>query len=342
MPPAKRVSGDILGTSTNRMDLRLVPKEAIRNRATESVSHSLVTTEAGLELRRSRYPLYAGLGLFAVGVVALVSSFTVGREMPLAIRIFFPAVFAWGGLCGIAFYLVGRTLGTRVVFDRERLTVTVFRGHRQEVQFPLHELAAVQLCYWYDEGSRPPDRYELNLVRATPAGAISRILLMSNFTGATVSKIAQRLAHDLDVDLLDAATPERRGEAKAGSRMAGYGWLARVIVVPIVLAVIGSLFCLGAALMETVFKLSYERKLEHLRKDGSFVTAVIEDKKIYTSPASLHGGGRRYYTIYYLPVGRADSKANWIDEEVSPKAFEMFSAGQNIHAWILGNEHVIQ
>jgi len=107
---------------------------------------------------------------------------------------------------------------------------------------------------------------------------------------------------------------------------------------------LGALICFVIAGMQEGFRWQYEQTRARLEQNGKLIEATIIEKEVVTTTTGS-GSSRSTNTnhwIRYLPDGEPNTKENLIWETVSPRDFEQFEEGQRIHAWILGDEHMIK
>ncbi len=93
------------------------------------------------------------------------------------------------------------------------------------------------------------------------------------------------------------------------------------------------------------FRMSHNAKRRRLEQEGTLIQAVIKEKESVTQSRHRGQSGPSSSTtlwIRYLPDGAEDTKENLVWEEVSRPDFERFEIGQEIHAFVLGDEHYIQ
>jgi hypothetical protein len=125
-----------------------VPEDAMESSGTESpISHMLTRTRGGWRLRRSRFPLYFSGVPLAMGFAA----WRLLARMNADPHFIYAAAGVLGGtsVLLLLYYAGASLLGLSVSFDSENDELTLLRGWTVEERYPLHELAAVQMCYRY-------------------------------------------------------------------------------------------------------------------------------------------------------------------------------------------------
>ena len=112
---------------------------------------------------------------------------------------------------------------------------------------------------------------------------------------------------------------------------------------PVIFAFLAG-FSFFIGLMQVGFRINYEATQKRLKREGKSIEAVIKEKEHKVTREKFGDKYRTntYHWIRYLPVGKEDTKENLLWEDVAEPDFEKFREGQKIHAWILGEEHLIQ
>lgn len=240
-----------IALDTNLQD---VPREALDASSKESpISHALTRTRRGWKLRRSHFAAYFGAGFVAAGLALYSISCRIGADA--SIRYGMLAILCGTGLFCWILDVLGRLNGLSVSFDLVDNYVVVFQGRKPIVQYPLHELAAIQACYRYAgsgravedaspretgvvgkkmetflvgryQGGGPlaDDDFQVALVRRRQNGACDRQWILSTTCVSQVRKLGERTAKAVGVPFLDRATPEdvsrvRAGFLKSGGRL---------------------------------------------------------------------------------------------------------------------------
>jgi len=218
-------------------DLLGVPEEALESSSKESpISHRLAETSRGWAWRRSRFTLFFGAALIAIGwaVFKVISHVVPDGSLRYAMS----GIVCGTGLLCWGIYGLGRLCGLRVSFDLAHNYAAIRRGWRTVERYPLSELAAIQICYRYDghiragQDAEPRetgiagmmedflvkrfnegkalegDDYQLVLVRRRQDGALERRWILSTSVVSEVRKLGERTARAVKVAFLDCATPD--------------------------------------------------------------------------------------------------------------------------------------
>jgi len=108
----------------------------------------------------------------------------------------------WGGLCGLAPYLMRNILGQTVVADPQKKIVFI-KQQKSNQQFQWDNIIALQVCYQPAPDPRVGSGYQLNIVWKDELGKVHRHCLLKHAIKKLVVSLGEKYSFLFKVELVD-------------------------------------------------------------------------------------------------------------------------------------------